>query len=273
MINELADEAANVGLIAVSEDPKRVLYRFLDDPTVKSRSDVRVQRDVVERFKAGVEARIDAAQRDPIPPDAFTRTVLGSVRELGGNLMRATLPHSVLTNDMDKEFDLLFQQWVAPVARSRVVRQYAPRDPLKGLKKEATRAVVEAFRSGYGPLGKRTVLKQYEISGKLHKSIFDLAVRVGPKRDQIEKVFQHLLVLPDAEDTFTQAAGLVWRWSDIEARNSTKRTLTAVLYGRRVQRLAIRDASKLLKQQDIELAHVSDLPKLARELQEQRELL
>ena len=31
MVNELADEAANVGIIAVSDDAQKILLRFLDD--------------------------------------------------------------------------------------------------------------------------------------------------------------------------------------------------------------------------------------------------
>jgi len=198
--------------------------------------------------------------------------LLTDIQRLGGNVMRTTMPRSVLTNDMDKEFETLYGQWVSPTHAARGVKEQAARDPLGGLKREATRAVVQAFREGYGPLRKKVVQRRYEIAGKMHRSIFDLAIRLGSKKEQREHVFQHLLVLPDAEESFTQAAGLVWKWADIQAKNGAKRDLTAVLYGRRASK-AGDDTTKLLKAEDISMAHVSDLPKLARGYHGQAELI
>jgi len=214
MINELADEAANVGIIAIAEDPKKVLVRFLDDPTVKSRNDAKVKRDVVDRFRAAVESRVDPQTIDAIPAGEFTSRLMTDIKELGGNLMRTSMPRSVLTNDMEKEFETLYRQWVSPSGPVKSKRELTTRDPLGGLNREATNAVVQAFRKGYGPLRKDVVLRRHEIAGKMHRSVFDLAIRVGAKKDKMEHVYQHLLVLPDQEQSFTQAAGLVWKWEE-----------------------------------------------------------
>ena len=270
MVNELADEAANVGILAVSQDPHKALLRFLDDPTVKSRSDAKVNRDVVERFKQAVESRLQPFQTSG---GVSAAQLIGEIQQLGGNVMRTTMPRSVLTNDMDQEFETLFSQWVSPTKAARVVREQTTRDPLSGLKREATRAVVSAFREGYGPLRKNIVQRRYEIAGKMHKSIFDLALRIGTKKSREEHVFQHLLVLPDAEESFDQAASLVWKWQDIQSKNGADRNLTAVLYGRKHHQKAGDDAAKILKAQDIEMAHVSELPRIAKQYHGQADLL
>ena len=270
MVNELADEAANVGIVAVSQDPHKALLRFLDDPTVKSRSDAKVNRDVVERFKKAVESRVEPFQASG---GVSATQLLGEIQQLGGNVMRTTMPRSVLTNDMEQEFETLFSQWVSPTKAGRVVREQTTRDPLGGLKKEATRAVVTAFREGYGPLRKNIVQRRYEVAGKMHRSIFDLALRTGTKKSRREHLFHHLLVLPDVEESFNQAASLVWKWEDIQAKNGANRNLTAVLYGRKQHQKAGDDAAKILKAQDIEMTHVSELPKIAKQYHGQADLL
>jgi hypothetical protein len=270
MVNELADEAANVGILAVSQDPHKALLRFLDDPTVKSRSDAKVNRDVVERFKKAVESRVEPFQASG---GMSAAQLIGEVQQLGGNVMRTTMPRSVLTNDMEQEFETLFSQWVSPTKAAKVVQERATRDPLRGLKKEATRAVVTAFREGYGPLRKNIVERRYEVSGKLHRSVFDLALRTGSKKSRREQLFQHLLVLPDAEESFNQAASLVWKWQDIQAKNGANRGLTAVLYGRKHHQKAGDDTAKILKAEEITMTHVAELPRIAKEYLGQADLL
>src|SRR5438552_184904 len=99
MLNELADEAANVGLVAVANDPPRMIYRFLQDPTCKSRSDVRVRKKVVDRFLSFVarqQERLGATSKtQPISPTAL----LNQVREFSSGLVRTSLPRVVLTNN------------------------------------------------------------------------------------------------------------------------------------------------------------------------------
>ena len=123
MLNELADEAVNVGMVAVADEPGAPRYRFLPDPTIKSRNDARVKRDAVDRFQAIVEEKVRAAEQDQVARQAL----LQNIRQLGGNLVRTTEPRSALTNDFEKEFDLLYAQWVTPSRVGKLLATGAPR--------------------------------------------------------------------------------------------------------------------------------------------------
>src|ERR1700682_5830543 len=116
MLNELGDEAVNVGIIAVTNDPPRVISRFLEDPTLKSRADARVRRDAVERFAASVRDRTSTPETRPGADQSLTEVVFNRIREIGGNVVRVSYPRSVLTNDVESEFGLLFSQLVAPTS-------------------------------------------------------------------------------------------------------------------------------------------------------------
>src|SRR5437016_3318896 len=92
MLNELGDEAANVGIVAVTDDPPKIVSRFLDDPTVKSRGDARVKRESVERFASFVEREVSTlASSTVVSPTRLTETVFNRLREIGGNVVRVTL--------------------------------------------------------------------------------------------------------------------------------------------------------------------------------------
>jgi len=274
MLNDLGDEAANVGVVAVTEDPLRIMIRFLEDPTVKSRNDARIRRDAVDRFAAYAKTQIQEIESRAVEASPQAAALLGRLREFGGNLIRVNSPRSVLTNDVEKEFDLLFHQWVAPASGSELRKAYGPRDPLGGLRREATRAVVRAFREGHGrPLTRKVFARSYEVRGVSHKNIFDIAVLSGTKKNRREHLFQHLLLLPDPDDTFTQAAALCWRWSDIQAANNANRNLTAVLYERADQRSrGLAETARILKGEHIEVAHLQELPTLVRKLENQGHL-
>lgn len=271
MLNDLGDEAANVGLIAATIAPFRVLFRLMDDPTIKSRNDARVSRDAVQRFARRAQTLI--AQPAPSPSDAEVAAALfDQLRDMGAGLVRLTPPRSVLTNDPNAEFELLYAQWVAPRAGAIAHRLYGPRDPLGGLRKEAAAALLRAFRQGYGrPLSRKVFSRSYEVRGaSSHVTTFDLALRSGTRKKPQEHLFHHLLLLPDAEDSYTQAAALCWRWQDVRAANHAHRQLTAVLYERPEQRShGVADATKLLRQEQIEAVGLNRLPAVARTIEGQ----
>ena len=275
MLNELADEAVNVGIITVTDDPISVKMRFLDDPTVKSRNDARVKGDAVGRFRAMAAAEIESQAANRAVDTPFSTRLFTRLQDLGGNLIRTNLPRSVLTNDVDREVELLYTQWVAPTAVPRAPRSRSPRDPLAGMRREARTALVQAFRQGYGhALSRKTFVRAHEIQGAIHKSTFDLAVLSRTRKGRREHLFQHLLMLPDAEESFTQAAALCWRWTDVQARNGADRQLTAVLYERGDERArGLPDTTHLLKREQIDFAHLKELPEFVRKLQGQGELL
>ena len=142
-----------------------------------------------------------------------------------------------------------------------------PRDPLGVIRRKASSALVKKFREGYGTLTRRLIHRRYEVKGTVHRNLIDLAM-VGRERGaRREYLFQHVLLFPDAEETFTQAAGLCWRWDDMREANNAVRNLTAVLYERSGQQVrGVNDATELLKKSNVEVARLHDLPKVARDL-------
>lgn len=263
MLNELADEAANVGIVASITDSQRVIPVFLPDPTVKSRTDARIQREFVDRFAE----RVRKLEHNVVD----SSKVLDEIREYSSGIVRVSAPRTVLTNDVEREIDLLYKQWVTP--KPSIKREFAHRDPLGGLRREASSTLVRVFREGYGsPLSRRTFQRRYQVRGLAHTSAIDLAMieRNGKKR---EHLFHHVLLLPNAEESFNQAAGLSCRWVDITAKNHVDRDLTAVLFKRLGQAAKGADeAAKLLKESNIGVSRIEDLPKLAARLKEQPDL-
>ena len=183
MLNELADEAANVGIVAVTEDPPRIISQFLPDPSIKSRNDVRVKKEIVDRFASFISSLKQTFTKSPSADVSYSEAVFERLREFGGGLVRTNFPRSVLTNDLQAEIDLLFNELVLPIGTSASRRLYAPRDPFSPLRKEAIRALVRVFRESYGrPLSRKTFHRQYEVRGATHKNVIDLAVVRGTKK-------------------------------------------------------------------------------------------
>ena len=179
MMNDLADEAANVGIVAIADDPPKMLYQFLEDPTVKSRNDIRIRKEIVDRFASFKSTQKQDYDRKAVP----AAIVFEQLREFGAGVVRTNATRSVLTNDIKKEVELLFNQWVKPFSTFSQ-RSAGPRDPLGGLRKKASSALVKAFREGYGTLKRNTFRRQYEVKGAVHRNLIDLAMvgRDGNKR-------------------------------------------------------------------------------------------
>src|SRR5437899_11037601 len=92
MLNELADEAANVGIVAVSNDLPRIIYRFLEDPGIKSRNDARVKKDVVDRFTAFISAQKQAYEAKSAGSGRpYSETFFNQIREFGAGVVRTNL--------------------------------------------------------------------------------------------------------------------------------------------------------------------------------------
>src|SRR5882724_11661927 len=262
MLNELGDEAANVGIVAVTNDPFRLISRSLPDPTIKSRMDAKVHRDAVQRFIAQVTSIQSSFVAGTTGDMTLADKVFERLSEISGGLVRVSPQRTVLTNDVEHEVALLFRQMVSTRDPSHV-HLIEPRDPLGGLRREASTALIKAFREGYGRLNRQLFTRGYAVKGVKHKSVFDLAMHTGTKRKPKEHIFQHLLVLPDAEDTLTQAAGLCWRWEDVCKANHADRDLTAVLYtraGHHQKNSESVEAVRLLKREEIQVVPLADFP-------------
>src|SRR5579859_4502706 len=106
MLNELGDEAANVGIVAIYDDPPRFVIRLMPDPTLKSRGDAKVNKDSIDRYFRFVNTELDQAMT-ATSSDSWTDRAFARLNEIGGNVVRLSAPRSVLTNDISREIDLL----------------------------------------------------------------------------------------------------------------------------------------------------------------------
>ena len=119
---------------------------------------------------------------------------------------------------------------------------------------------------------KKQLVSDYEIAGRVHRNTFDVAV-VPPKKAAIIQLFHHVLVLPDAEESYDQAAALARRWIDVREKSGNHKSLTAVFYGREDASVSPpSDAAALLKHDKIQAASLDDLAEIAGELEPQRKL-
>ena len=272
MLNELGDEAANVGIIAIVDDPPKLLIRFMPDPTIKSRGDAKVSKDSIARFSGLVNtelAHLEAAtSSNSLSDRAFTR-----LSDIGGNLVRLSAPRSVLTNDINREFELLYGQLIMP-AVSPQKREVGSRDPLGGLRREASGVITKSVRGALSSQFRKKGFKPaHEVKGQKHTSVFDAVVVTKSGRQSREHLFHHVLLLPDAEESFNQAASLLWKWQDVREKNGKDRELTAVLFARPgARREGVEEAKNVLKKDRVQVAEVAQLPRLVRRLEPQLEL-
>jgi len=267
MFNDLGDEAANVGIVAAMDNPFRVFYRTLDDPGKKSRRDARVNRRLVEAFALRARTVIDDYSVKATGPESRS-LLLEHLQELSVGRVRLSMPRTVLTNDPDAEFEILFDQWVAPRLEVQAPRQSGRKDPYGKLRRQASRALVSSFKEGFQPsLKKQPFAVDYEVQGtSSHRAVFDLAIFTGANGGRTELLFHHLLVLPESEDTYTQAEALCWRWSDVR---TDRRALTAVLYKHSKEYEDVPEARSLLSKESVIVINLAELPAMAKTLSKQ----
>jgi glycine/D-amino acid oxidase-like deaminating enzyme len=267
MLDELRDEAANVGVILLPAPGEPPRVHFLDDPSLRGRRDASIDTDIVAGFRRWLDQYV-AERHDRIS----TTELENALRERTGNVIRIRGPHTVLLTDPDVEERALFDEWVAPRETSSRQAAVGPRDPLGGLRKEAQKAIAATLRSSYkGPRGRQAIQRDYEVEGKIHLNRFDAALI--PKLRGPERLFHHVLVLPNPEDSFDQAAALARRWIDVRQANGKSRHLTAVFYRRGGGKVKPdSEAEALLENDKIKVATLAGLPGMLRGLEPQKSL-
>jgi len=273
MLNELGDEAANVGIVAIYDDPPRFVIRLMPDPTLKSRGDAKVNKDSIDRYFRFVNTELDQAMT-ATSSDSWTDRAFARLNEIGGNVVRLSAPRSVLTNDISREIDLLYGQLVMP-AMSPQKRESGKRDPLGGLRREASGMITKSLRGALSSEFRKKGFKtSHEVKGQKHTSVFDAAVVTRSGRQSREHLFHHVLLLPDAEESFNQAASLLWKWHDVREKNGKDRELTAVMFSREgTRREGVEEAKTVLRKDNVQIAEVSQLPRLAKRLEPQLALV
>jgi DUF3037 family protein len=262
MYNDLRDEAANIGIVMAS-DSGMVATRFLDDVTVKARADVKIDQPPIDDFRSWLE-RSTRAGLQLAPRTEGGLTWEEALIEHAGNVVRVSGPRTVLFDDFNAEADTLFREWVAPRSTSKERGEVGPRDPLGGLRREAKSAIVRTIRDAIAtPLTRKQFVQDYEIRGAVHRNKFDVALVPGKTGSPL-RLFHHVLVLPDAEESYDQAAALARRWLDVQHKSGNHKQLTAVFYSREdVPAPSIAEAAALLKHDKIEAAGLDRLADIA----------
>jgi DUF3037 family protein len=270
MYNDLRDEAANIGIV-VASPAGAVTSKFLEDVTVKARADVKIDQPAIEDFRSWL--RTSARDLDWQAPNVDAlRTWEHSIVERAGNIVRVSEPRSVLFEDLDAEVETLFREWVAPPSPPKERSETGPRDPLGGLRREAKSAIVRIIRDAIAlPRTAKQLVQDYEISGTIHRNKFDVAVM--PSKTGSIRLFHHVLVLPDPEESYDQAAALARRWLDVQQKSGNHKQLTAVFYSRDATSVTPpAEATALLKHDKIRAANLDQLVDIAGDLAPQARL-
>lgn len=276
MLGELRDEAVNIGVIGVDQTRPHISLRFLDDLSCKARVDISFDVKSVSIFRQMLDRLVAEAASGSATPDAlWLERFTASLIERSGNLIRVRGPFSVLTQDMATEIDHLFAEWVAPRPSLHLPVERSPRDPLAGLKREALSAITKSIRAALPrDFARQSFRKGHAVRGQKHTSVFDAALVVRSGKHATEHLFHHVLMLPDAEESFNQAAALLWKWNDVCERNNKDRALTAVLFSREgMKREGVGEAKSVLKKDKVQVAEVGQLGELARGVHPQGRLV
>ncbi len=246
---------------------------FLEDVTVKARADVKIDYPAVEDFRSWLERYTSDCVRAAAGGEQWVKTFEQGIEDHAGNVIRVSGPRAVLFDDFDAEIDTLFREWVAPRPSGRNRAEAATRDPLGGLRREAQSAIMRIIRKAIRtPVARRRIVSDYEIPGRVHRNKFDVAI-VPPRRASSVRLFHHVLVLPDSEESYDQAAALARRWIDVRERSGNHKSLTAVFYSRTDTPVAPpEEATALLKHDKIQAASLDDLVEIASDLDSQTRL-
>ena len=267
MLDELRDEATNVGVILLPDPGEPARIRFLDDLSLKARRDPSVDLEIVGGFRRWLDDYVARSEGE-----LNVGELKDALRDRAGNTIRIRGPHTVLLRDPDVEEQSLFAEWVAPRVAPGRQAPVGPRDPLGGLRREAHTAINAALRASYkSPKGRKAIQRGYEVEGKVHLTRFDAALI--PRPGGPEQLFHHVLVLPNPEDSFDQAAALARRWMDVRQANGKSRRLTAVFYKRGGGKVRPdSEAEALLENDKINVATLSGLSDVVKKLEPQGSL-
>jgi hypothetical protein len=112
--------------------------------------------------------------------------------------------------------------------------------------------------------------EEFEVEAKVkgRSREWHLDVRIP----QAKRYLHHILVLPELEETFHEAAALARIWQDVQP-SQQKSELTAVFYSSNgIPKTELKAGEKLLKSDDIRTVYVSELPHYLTELRGQQRL-
>jgi hypothetical protein len=266
------DEAVNLGVIVqlevglrfkLLEDPESLLkaYPFLDKDVVQRKVQSLTSALGQEKFRIFDYAKNEAVELAPNDSRLFSLlkhhinhdTQLTSVRY-------AELP-SLEESQLQTLLGYLYQTLVQPPVPARgrrpEVGEGVVRHAYGTLHKAAQRAILRAARKVTRP-------EMFELDaaavGQTRTWQFDLKIR------PVSAFVHHVLVLPNIEETYWEAAGLARIWQDVRKRQR-RAELAALYYSKDgIQKDMLRDADRLLNSDEIRPLYPDQLEKYYSEL-------
>jgi Protein of unknown function (DUF3037) len=161
----------------------------------------------------------------------------------------------------------LYETFVEPPKLRHVLAarqvEVQPRPAHSGLRRKAKGAMLKVAKK---QLPHEIIQQEPEISGVTRKWKLDLGISANAN------FLQHILVLPDVEETLHETAAVGRIWQDVKVRHRNA-GLTAVFFSQNgIPRGVLRDSEKLLKKDAVETIHINDLPSHLKELRGQLRL-
>lgn len=277
VLNELSGDARTVGLLAFHPSSGAIEWRSAPLESVARTIDKRIDSKLLgEFFRMARAASESYSTEGRLSPERIDG-MLEALRERGGGLVQLSDPRTALSNDFHGEIESLYWRMiqVGHAAMNDATLPMRARDPFGGIRREANSAILRAVRAGLGsPMRRKMFSRHYQVTGTRRVNSFDLAIFPTSKTSARESLFHHVLALPDAEESFNQAAALCYKWQDVRERHDVTRTLTAVVYSRGVEQSeGMVEATRALQEENIGITNISALPNLVRDMQQQRSFL
>jgi hypothetical protein len=281
--DRVRDQAINVGVLLQTDTGLRLktvndwqqlrrVYPFLDARLVQEQTAALasvVEGDVVSLFDYDKGARIEMHPNDPSLLPLLNRTSPESIA--------LTEPRvAELTPEVERsEDDLLhhlFETFVEPPLplREDVDSERIPttRRAHLTLRRAAVRSIVRSAKQAGIP--RERLELDPTVKGRTREWKFDVRIATRASR-----LLQHILVLPDLEETYHEAAALARIWQDVRpARASSAPGLTAVFYSENgVNKSKLAAGERLLEDDGIETVYAKELPHFYKELAGQTRLI
>jgi|SRR2546422_10853223 len=281
--DRVRDEAVNIGVLVQTADGLKLrtvaeweevrrAYPFIDPKDLQRQADflkALIGRDRIRVFDYEKNASVEVEPRDPRLFSLLTR---GLAEQLGFSEARVAELNTERPGGTEPPHEALlghlYQTFVEPPRPLRIegggAGAAAPRRAHTTLRRAAVKIIVRRAREA----GLDKDALEIDPAVKGHTREWHLDVRI-PRANYF---LQHILVLPELEETYREAAALARIWQDVR-RERQAGQLTAVFYSQNgIPRGKLRAGEELLAADNITAVYAPELPKFYRELVGQRRL-
>lgn len=273
------DEAVNLGVIVQAEEGLR--FKLLEDPDSLLKAYPFLDKDVVQRKVQSLASALgqekfrifDYAKNEAVelaPNDSRLLSMLK--HHVNHDTQLTSVRYAELTSLEESQLQTLlaylYQTLVQPPMPARVSRPHAGEVVVRQghgtLHRAAREAILRAVRKVTRP-------EEFEsnatVTGETRTWRFDLKIRPA------SAFVHHVLVLPNIEETYWEAAGLARIWQDMRKRQKRAELAALYYFGDGIQKHILRDADRLLNSDEIRPLYPDQLERYHSELLGQKRLL